>query len=239
MLTCKNCGNEFSGKFCNDCGQPGDTFNIDRNFVIHELRKTFIHFWADGLFYTAKSLFTNPGKAIEEYLQGKRVKHIKPFTFLILIVGLYVLLSQYFHLSLFTTDIEGHKSAELNAMLYTHYTQVQLLLLVCYSSFSVLFFSYRQYNFYEFIVINTYLVAQRLIISVVITIPILVLLKDPGYIKTVVYITSIPGHLLMIWTYCYLFKNENVYKVIAKSILILLFSIFAAALVIGIVILLL
>ncbi|MES2381782.1 MAG: DUF3667 domain-containing protein [Bacteroidota bacterium] len=150
MLVCKNCDTEFSGKFCNNCGQPGDTFKIDRHFVIHELRKTFIHFWDDGLFYTTKSLFINPGRAIEDYLKGKRVKHIRPFTFLILIAGLYVLLSQYFHLNMFTSDIEGHKAEELNGMLYTHYTQVQLLLLLSYSAFSVLFFRTNSIIFMSF-----------------------------------------------------------------------------------------
>lgn len=237
MILCKNCGNEFSGKYCNACGQPGDTSRIGRLFVARELRKSFIHFWDDGLFYTTRWLFTNPGKTIKAYLEGKRVQHMKPFAYLLLMGGLYVLLSRYFHLNMVTADIEGHKAEELNGWLYRYYTEVQLLLLFVYSSFSVLFFSQKTYNFYEFLVIHTFLAGQRLMIAVTITIPILALLNDAAYIKPIVYIMSLPGHLLMIWTYSYLFNGMRI-KVIAKTILILLLSLVGAALIVALLILL-
>lgn len=224
MIRCKNCENEFDGKFCNNCSQPADTFKINHLFIILEIRKTFVHFWDDGLFYTTKSLFANPGKAIKEYLDGKRIQHIKPFSFLILTGGLYVLLSRYFHINMLTDDLEGHHANELNNLLYTYYTQIQLLMLVVYAVFSIVFFKRTTYNFYEFIVIHTYLAGQRLLISIVLTIPLLMLLNGKSYIKPVMYISAIPGLLLMIWTYCHLFKNRNTAITITKTLLMIMLT---------------
>ena len=34
---CKNCGTEFNGNFCSNCGQPAKLKRIDAHYIKHEI----------------------------------------------------------------------------------------------------------------------------------------------------------------------------------------------------------
>jgi hypothetical protein len=90
-ITCKNCGNHFSGKFCNACGEKVYT-NKDRS-VTHLLYEGF-HFvthFEGSFFNTIITLFTKPGKFSLDYCEGVRKKYFKPLAFFLLLVVIYLL----------------------------------------------------------------------------------------------------------------------------------------------------
>lgn len=90
-FTCKNCGNSFTGKFCNNCGEKVYT-DKDRS-VKHLLFEGF-HFLThfDGtLLTTIKTIFTRPGKLSLDYCNGLRKRYFKPLSFFLLLVILYLL----------------------------------------------------------------------------------------------------------------------------------------------------
>ena len=90
-IICKNCGNSFVGKFCNNCGEKVYT-NKDRS-VIHLLSEGF-HFithFEGSFFKTIITLFTKPGKFSLDYCDGVRKKYFKPLAFFLLLVILYLL----------------------------------------------------------------------------------------------------------------------------------------------------
>lgn len=81
MTICKNCSNEFDGKFCPQCGQKAKTKRITTKQVFNEARQRIFHY-EQGFWYTARELILRPGHSIREYLEGKRVRHIKPIKFM-------------------------------------------------------------------------------------------------------------------------------------------------------------
>ncbi len=90
-IICKNCGNSFIRKFCNNCGEKVYT-DKDRS-VAHLLSEGFhfiTHF--EGTFFnTIKVIFTKPGKFSLDYCNGIRKKYFKPMAFFLLLVILYLL----------------------------------------------------------------------------------------------------------------------------------------------------
>ncbi|MCK6693727.1 MAG: DUF3667 domain-containing protein, partial [Thermoanaerobaculia bacterium] len=65
-----------------ECGQKAKTKRITTKTVWEEVRKSVIHY-DQGFSYTVLQLLRRPGHAIREYLEGKRVNHIKPVKFLL------------------------------------------------------------------------------------------------------------------------------------------------------------
>jgi hypothetical protein len=86
---------EEEQKFCPDCGQKTDTARLTFLHFIHELLHAFTH--ADkGIFHLIKGLSTQPGTVAREYIAGKRKSYFNPYTFFILMAGLFVLSNIYF-----------------------------------------------------------------------------------------------------------------------------------------------
>lgn len=89
--TCKNCGNRFNGKFCNQCGEKVYT-DKDRS-VVHFIEEGF-HFLThfDGNFFTTlKAIFIRPGQLSQDYAIGVRKKYFKPLSLFLILVVLYLL----------------------------------------------------------------------------------------------------------------------------------------------------
>lgn len=90
-VTCKNCGNVFTGNYCSNCGEK----------VYHDHDKSITHFFEDALHFithldgtlitTIKTIFTKPGQLSLDYCSGKRKKYFKPLSFFLLLVVLYLL----------------------------------------------------------------------------------------------------------------------------------------------------
>jgi len=91
MISCKNCGTEYEGKFCNNCGQKSSTGN-DRSIrsLFHELIHFLTHF--EGSFFTSIwAIYSKPGTLSSEYCQGKRKKYYKPISLYLLLVIFYLI----------------------------------------------------------------------------------------------------------------------------------------------------
>lgn len=93
---CKNCNQHLQMKqnFCPNCGQKSTIGRIDFHFLMHELLHGIFHV-DGGIIFTLKKMFTEPGKSIREYLQGKRQAHFKPVLFVLIIGGLCSLLQHF------------------------------------------------------------------------------------------------------------------------------------------------
>lgn len=92
---CKNCNNQFEGNFCNNCGQAANTHKLNMHFIWHDLKHGLFHF-DNGIFYTIAQLLTKPGYTIREIIDGKRVKHFKPLSFIVVLATVYGLLYHFF-----------------------------------------------------------------------------------------------------------------------------------------------
>lgn len=91
LTVCKNCSRQFTGKFCNHCGEK----------VYTEHDKSFFHFVEEGFhfithfegtfFTTIKYLFTRPGKLSADYCYGIRKSLFKPLSLFLLLCIVYLL----------------------------------------------------------------------------------------------------------------------------------------------------
>jgi hypothetical protein len=99
-ITCKHCGNQFQGNYCNQCGEKVHAEHHKR--VGHILEEAF-HFIThlDGtLFMNLRAIFTRPGKMSLEYCNGIRKKYFKPISFFLLCVVLYLLFPKFHGLNM-------------------------------------------------------------------------------------------------------------------------------------------
>ena len=102
VIKCLNCGTEFEGKYCPECGQSAEAGRFTLKFIFSNLLAAIVS-RDGGIGYTIKNLFTRPSQMIVDILDGKRRKYVSPFPTLFLALTLYVLV--------FTTT--GSKNIEL------------------------------------------------------------------------------------------------------------------------------
>jgi hypothetical protein len=91
---CLNCGTEFEGNFCPECGQSADTGRFTWRFIIENLQSAIMG-KDGGIWFTVKNLFSRPGAMIVEILNGKRKSYFSPFPMLFFVLALYVLILSF------------------------------------------------------------------------------------------------------------------------------------------------
>ena len=81
---CANCGNDFTGNYCYQCGQRAGTGRI----TWHSIRQGVMELWGLGtrsLLYTLWQLIWRPGYLIGDYLRGRRQLSYPPIKMLVLV----------------------------------------------------------------------------------------------------------------------------------------------------------
>ncbi len=220
QITCKNCNKTYTGHFCNNCGQPAATHKLNLHFIWHDIQHGFFHF-DSGVLYTAKELYTKPGKSIREFIEGKRVKHFKPISLVIILATLYGVLRHLFHFSILdkkaVSEIQGVEYESLNEWISHHYYWIILLSIPMFSLASYVVFRKQGYNFIEHIVLNTYMASQRLILRIVIF-PITKYFTESENNKLFVDFLMLMDIVLIFWTYITFFNNLSRVKAFLYSI---------------------
>jgi len=91
-MECKNCGNQFEGKYCNQCGQ-----RVAERLTIKSLWSLTVEdlFGVDrGLVHTTRQLWLNPGKTAIDYIHGVRKKYYSPLKYLIFWTALLFIITR-------------------------------------------------------------------------------------------------------------------------------------------------
>lgn len=212
--TCKNCGNQFEGNYCNYCGQPADTHDINTSFVLHDLQHGLAHI-DGGIFHSARELFTRPGHSVRDYIEGKRIKHYKPFSMLIVLAGFYGLLYHALKINPFRDLPENTIDySQFNEWISHHFSIITLLLLPLLSINSFLVFHKQGYNFTEHLVINAFYSTQKLWIRIL-TLPLILWTDRPQLIMQLLMAGDI---ILMFWIYGQFFKNLSSLKTVLLTV---------------------
>jgi hypothetical protein len=89
--TCKNCGNTFTGKFCNNCGEKVYDEHDKRISHLFEEAFHFITHLEGSFFKTVKTILTRPGRFAKDYCAGIRKKYFKPISLFLILIVLYLL----------------------------------------------------------------------------------------------------------------------------------------------------
>jgi len=87
---CANCGATSAGAYCPACGQRIETHRLTLPHLLHEIPHAVFH--ADrGFLVTILALATCPGRTMNAYLDGHRVRYFNPLTLLMILAGLCAL----------------------------------------------------------------------------------------------------------------------------------------------------
>jgi len=125
-ITCKNCGNIFNGKYCNNCGEKVYQ-EKDRNIVhLFDEAFHFITHFEGSFFNTLKTIFSKPGQVSKDYCDGIRKKYFKPLSLFLLLVVAYLLfplasgLNMPLEYHMESNEYGAYATAKVNAFLKAH-----------------------------------------------------------------------------------------------------------------------
>lgn len=91
--TCLNCGNVFTGQYCNRCGQSRHTPRFVHHSAISNVLSGMTNI-DHGFGYTLIELLIRPGYMINDFIAGKRVRYFRPFQTLFVLAAVYIMLVQ-------------------------------------------------------------------------------------------------------------------------------------------------
>ncbi len=111
---CLNCGYPLIGKFCGNCGQKAFLHKDSFWHMASHFIGDYFHY--DSKFWiTLKTLFTKPGLAALEYIQGKRVKYLTPIQLYVFVTTVFFLFFFSLHSSEKSNDVQlqvNHKNID-------------------------------------------------------------------------------------------------------------------------------
>ena len=96
-IKCLNCNKLIPStkyKFCPFCGQSASVERISAKVVLEGVLNAF-NFDNNRILYTLKSMLSNPGETMLDYLEGGRHKYQNPISFLFLSLFFYGLIINY------------------------------------------------------------------------------------------------------------------------------------------------
>lgn len=217
-ITCKNCHQIYKGHYCNNCGQPAETHKINGHFLWHDIQHGLFHF-DQGVLYSFKQLFTRPGHSVREFIEGKRVKHFKPLSLVVLLATLYGVLYHYFNIDLFpenvSSDMDYHK---FNEWIATHFSWITIATIPVYTIGTFICFRKQGYNFVEFFVLNTFKASQRLFAHLL-TFPLMIYFNGTPQIRVFMNVLYVLDIILIYWTNLQFFNKISKTKTFFLSIL--------------------
>ncbi len=220
--TCKNCEHNFTGKYCNQCGQSANTPEINTHFLWHDIQHGFFHF-DNGLFYTIKSLLKRPGYTIREFIEGKRVKHFKPISFVFFLATIFGILKNQIDIpSIGKLNLDSDEKIIVDLKniidwLVNHYAISSILLLVLASLSTYLAFKNQKYNYLKHLVLNSYLTGLIMVFNIAV-VPLYFLLDKASW-SNIAALPTFIGIGYTFWTMNQLFDGLSKGASIRRTLL--------------------
>lgn len=219
MITCKNCGHQYEGNFCPNCGQR----HIDKRFNLKDsVIWVFVSIFnmERGFVPTTLQLITRPGETIRKYLNGITIPYAHPFRFIFIWATISALLTVYFGFmeqaqemmaqgygeELNYSEQQMEFTRKSNEFVRNYFSLVTMAMIPFFSLFTYLFFRKKKYNYAEHLILNSYANAS----SIVIGIPLMALYPIINNIQLVGTISLIVSTLVISRIYALFFKVNAV-----------------------------
>ncbi len=105
---CKSCSNEFTGRYCNRCGEKVlEPHERSIKFFLSSVFNAFT--FIEGKFWnTLKTIFSNPGKYSSEFATGIRQRYMRPIAFFFVANVIYFLFPLF--INTFATPLKNQRS---------------------------------------------------------------------------------------------------------------------------------
>ena len=228
---CKNCNTVFEDNFCGNCGQKKYK-RIDKKYIWDEVQYTFLH-TNKGFLYSVKSIIKNPGKTAKDFIDGNRVNHYKPILLAFVLSGISTFIS-YKIIGLNKIMSEFYTAKNLNSEFLNDYMTftssyssfIMLFSIPFFALFTKLAFRKWGHNYYEHIVMNSYVLSFYTLISIFITYPLLYLFKNDSAIFASITTYSmffIP--FILTWFFKEMYPEKKLTTIILRVLLTLLIMI--------------
>ncbi|HKO78615.1 MAG TPA: DUF3667 domain-containing protein [Flavobacterium sp.] len=223
ITTCKNCHQTYKGHYCSNCGQTAETHPINFHFLWHDIQHGLLHF-DNGITYTGKQLFTRPGHSIREFIEGKRVKHFKPLSLVMVLATAYVALIHLLHIELIvktntTVDPSVHiDPVKIGEWMQSHFAWITIAFIPLHTIGTIITFRKQGYNFFEYFILNTYKAAQKLYIAILF-IPVFYYYSGTSGITTITKIIILIDFVLYFWTNVQFFNHLSKIKTFFLTVL--------------------
>ncbi|MGD1841503.1 MAG: hypothetical protein ACFB0B_11500 [Thermonemataceae bacterium] len=235
IIICKNCGNQFEGNFCNQCGQKAAT----KPFRFKDVLLDVTHNVLDvdkGFLHNARDLTLHPAPTIDAYLAGKRVVYYGWFKYLFLTISIATVITFYSNslqevIGGFSEGYQKEEAAtsqaqqKLNELLFSYFNLFYLAYLPFLSVFSYWFF--RKYSLMEHVVASALIIAQSNIFYILLFTPLLFLENLPFYesLYLGIYLFSLTIFLVyQVVVQVQLFKRTSYLKTTLKGLLVFILS---------------
>jgi Protein of unknown function (DUF3667) len=164
---CKNCNSVFDGNFCPQCGQASNTDRINSLYFLHDIPHSVFHV-DKGFPYTFVQLIKRPARALDEYLAGRRVRYYRPLGYVLIMSAICVLIVS--RIRIYMQELQQHLGKPSHTSFLSQYQAVFIFLMIPLAGgITWLVFRKNKYNFWEHILINTYLAAQLNVLLVLIS----------------------------------------------------------------------
>jgi hypothetical protein len=189
---CLNCGSSLGNgqKFCPTCGQKADTHRLSLHEVGHDALHYLTH--ADkGLFHLLRELVVRPGVVAREYVAGRRAKYFKPVNFFLIVGGILVFMTSYFHYANDTAvkqwkqlaaqakdpvqqkllNAQAERGVKATHFLSKYSNVANLLLTPLYAFILWVFYRKAGYSFIEHLVANMYFIPFTMLCYALLVVP--------------------------------------------------------------------
>jgi len=192
------------------------------HFIWHDLLHGLFHF-DNGIFFTIQQLLTRPGNTIREFIDGKRVRHFKPLSLVVVLATLYGLLYHIFIDNIY--DVKPINSSVNVSGVYEkvikwstdHFAYSSLLLIFINTVVTYFVFKKQGRNFAEHLVLNTFFTGLTLIVSFIF-LSVIYIFGNAAILNWYAYIYLLINFFLMCWCYIQFFNKLPKIKSFGLSI---------------------
>lgn len=218
---CPNCNNEFTGQFCNVCGQR-QAHRITMSHLWHDLAHAFTH-TDKGFFYMMGQLFIRPGKVAYQYIvEGRRKSYFPPLQYLIIlgtIATIIVVNSHFIENSLKSVEALTGTSNKYSpqqaafmqklTVLQSKYYNIMILMQLPFYALGAFIFYRRKfkYNFAELLTMQTFVTGQHTLIAMILMLLVFISKSAMGYLNLIMMIGSLSYQL---WVYMQFFNEKTI-----------------------------
>lgn len=225
---CQHCNNDINANFCSNCGQKRYK-RIDRKYVFDEIQYSLIH-TNKGFLYSVKNIIQNPGKTAREFIIGDRVNHYKPLLLVFVLSGISTFLSfkvigfDKIMTSYFASQhLNSPYMNDMMSVMYSYYSFLMLFAIPFFAFATKIAFNKWGQNYYEHIIMNSYIVSFYTIFSVVVIYPILFLLRHniAAFIAVSGTATLIVP-VILVWFFKNFYRDISLKTIISRVLLVFL-----------------
>lgn len=93
-ISCKNCGTQYTGNYCPECGQSSKSFDKPFRFLIADFAGNIFAF-DTRLWSTIKAVLIHPGQMTMDLMNGKRARYVPPFRLYVFVSFIFFLLINF------------------------------------------------------------------------------------------------------------------------------------------------